>query len=377
MLSVPKSTTVVILQEYVPEYRVPFFEALARLLDRRGIQLVVAAGRPAAPQAQRNDESRGQLRYRPVPQREWRLLNRRVVFRATASARRGAQLVIMEQARRNADTYRLLLPYRPTRYALWGHGHDYTQDVGAVRRRLIALLTRRVDWFFAYTAAGADAVGRMGVPRDRITVVQNSTDTESLRSAMQALSHAKVGALVKELDLKGLTAVYVGALDGSKRLDLLVEAARRAWLLDQRFRLVVVGDGPLRTVIRSVGEVPWMKWVGHVQHAAIAPYLQCAEVMFNPGRVGLVAVDALTAGLPIVTVPGRHHAPELEYLESGRTVFFGDADPSVLAEKLVKLLRAPEQLSAARDACLRRAVDFSTTKMASNFAQGIMSALAR
>jgi hypothetical protein len=47
-----------------------------------------------------------------------------------------------------------------------------------------------------------------------------------------------------------------------------------------------------------------------------------SSAIWMPGRVGLVAVDALALGLPVLTTHFPFHAPELEYLVEGRSVHF-------------------------------------------------------
>lgn len=49
------TTEVAIVQPYVPNYRVPFFEGLRAELGDRGITLRVVAGRPSGAQATRGD----------------------------------------------------------------------------------------------------------------------------------------------------------------------------------------------------------------------------------------------------------------------------------------------------------------------------------
>ena len=46
---------VVIVQPYVPQYRLPFFERLTDTLAESGVELVVAAGSPEGAQAARGD----------------------------------------------------------------------------------------------------------------------------------------------------------------------------------------------------------------------------------------------------------------------------------------------------------------------------------
>lgn len=60
-------------------------------------------------------------------------------------------------------------------------------------------------------------------------------------------------------------------------------------------------------------------------------------MLLNPGRVGLVAVDALVLGLPVLTSDAGRHAPEIEYLTEGSDLFTVPATPTDLADAWLRL----------------------------------------
>jgi hypothetical protein len=211
---------VVILQEYIPNYRVAFFETLQAIALQEGIELIVACGRPRKAQAMRGDEATVAF-VTHLRQREWVVLGRRLVLRRVKEAIVDADLVILEQARRNLDAYLLLGPrcLRHQPVALWGHGRDYTRPTKAFDRWVSRRLTSRADWFFAYTVGGVKAVVAEGYPRGHTTVVQNSIDTTSLRESVASVPLELVRSFSRTHDLRGKTALFLGALDESKRRD--------------------------------------------------------------------------------------------------------------------------------------------------------------
>ena len=57
-----------------------------------------------------------------------------------------------------------------------------------------------------------------------------------------------------------------------------------------------------------------------------------ATGLLSPGRISLVAVDALVLGLPILTTSWPFHAPEVDYLPDGSSRLTGPNDPIGFAE---------------------------------------------
>jgi len=369
---------VVILQEYMPTYRVAFFEALHERALSEGIELVVACGRPREVQEMRGDA--GTVSFvRHLRQREWVILGRRMVIRRVVEAIAGADLVILEQARRNLDAYRLLFRRRHRNHlvALWGHGRDYIKPTSALDRFVRRWLTSRADWFFAYTKGGVEAVAAEGYPRARTTLVQNSIDTTTLRDSVAAVTRESIESFNDAHDLRGKTALFVGALDESKRLPFLREAAEQSHELDHCFRLLIAGDGDMRrTVERWASKHSWLAYVGPVSGVEKAVALASAQVLAMPGRVGLVAVDSFAAAVPLITTNWAWHAPEFEYLEDGHNSVVTADDPSVYARRLIELLNDQALLVELGAACIDANKVITAAAMAENFLAGIRGALA-
>ncbi|KGJ81788.1 hypothetical protein GY21_01575 [Cryobacterium roopkundense] len=368
---------VVILQEYIPTYRVPFFEALRARAAKEQIDVVVACGRPNGAQDLRGDSSTVEF-VQHLPQREVSVFGRRVVFRRVSKAIRGADLVILEQARRNLDSYWLLGPARrrTTRVALWGHGRDYTRRTKSLDRIVQRWLTRRADWFFAYTEGGVAAVTEQGYPRSRTTLVQNSIDTTRLRKQISAVTTTDTDSFRARHDLRGKTALFVGALDESKRLPFLLEAAKLVHNEDADFRLIVAGDGALRDEIESWARTEsWVTYLGQVGGDAKSVVLASAQVMAMPGRVGLVAVDSFAAATPIVTTDWAWHAPESEYLVDGVNAVITADDVGSFADALTETLANAPRLAGFAEACQAGSEQYTLEAMVENYVAGILSAL--
>ena len=89
--------------------------------------------------------------------------------------------------------------------------------------------------------------------------------------------------------------------------------------------------------------------LGQVGTVDVARAGAVSRLLLNPGRVGLVAVDALALGLPVLTTGAARHAPEIEYLREGADLRTVPATAELLAEAWLDLAATrPEARSASR-----------------------------
>lgn len=107
---------------------------------------------------------------------------------------------------------------------------------------------------------------------------------------------------------------YVGRLEADKGVDLLARAARQA-----RVRLRVVGVGPMSEMLaRDFPEVELLGWRSREELELL---IASARMLVMPTRTresfGLVALEALTSGVPVIASTNALIAEELERLGLG------------------------------------------------------------
>lgn len=359
-----------IVQEYVPLYRKALFDELARLARAEGDEVTVYAGRPSAMQAGRNDAVTDASWLRSIKQHEFRILHRRATVRLLPRSVWRADLIVVEQARRNLDLPILLLwPRSRRKTGLWGHGADHVTVPSRFDRFVSRALLRRAAWLFAYTPKGAVAAARTGMDTTRTTVVYNSVDSSTLRRDMASIPMSESRPPAR--------AAFIGGLDSSKRIEELIQIGEAAHAMEPRFRLTVAGDGVLRsTVTAAAARFAWFDFVGPVSGPAKAELLVRSDLLLLPGRVGLAAVDSLVAGRPIVTLADSTHAPEFEYLVPGETCFVAGS-VSGAAKTVVHLLRDRRALEVAQDRCRAASEQYSIEKTARYFHRGLHQAVGR
>ncbi|OAH09613.1 glycosyltransferase family 4 protein [Streptomyces jeddahensis] len=370
-------THVTVVQPYLARYRVPFFERLAADLALRGIDLTVAHGRPTGALAARGDSCRlpGSVQ---LAQRVFHIGGRELLWRRIGDLARGADVLILEQALRNLESYPWLACRGGPAVALFGHGRTYTRRAGPLARAAKSALTRRADWFFAYTEQGARHVAREGFPADRITVVDNAIDTTALAAAVDAVTEEELAAFRRRHALEpGRTALYLGGLDGPKRIPFLLAAAAHAAERLPGFRLLVAGDGEERARVRAAQAAGrCVVYLGPLSGRAKALAGAASDVLMLPGLVGLAAVDSFALRCPLVASPDADHAPEFGYLEHGRNALIVPGGARAYGEAVAGLLTRPALLETLRRACRSDAARYTVEGMSARSVEGIERLLA-
>lgn len=372
---------VVVLQEFLPHYRLPFFEALDRRLEQQGRDFHLVFGSAATDDTRRRAATA--LRSSAeCPVRSFRTLGVRLVWQPTRCGLPPADLVIVEQGSRLALNYVLMVRRRTggPMLGLWGHGTNRA----ATRKSRLGEWTKRLlitqcDWWFAYSDGVASYVESMGVPRSRITSVGNATDTVSLASATAAQTADNQASTRARYSLgDGPIVLVLGSLYAERRIDVLFDVADVLRGMRPDAVIAIAGGGPMadevanlaatRTNVRSLGTLhgPDLAAVGAV-----------SSISINVGVVGLGILDSFALGLPMIACDLMGHGPEIDYLADGVNglLLAEDASAQDFATALVGLLgdeQRRRQLAAASQDVANEA---TIERMAERFSLGIASAL--
>lgn len=372
-----RPATLLVVQRRLTHYRVPFFAALRSALAARGVRLRLVVGDPTAAERARGDE--GVLPWAEyVPCRY--AMGGRLCWQDLRPSLRGADLVVVTQENKLLFNWALLLrPPAGLRVALWGHGRNFQTEGQADGRtrglseRFKCWLSRRADWWFAYTELSARSVRGFGYPAPRITTLNNAVDSATLRLDVANCRRGDLAALRRRLGLGGgRVGLFLGSLYREKRLDLLLDAAQLVRASMPDFQLIIAGGGPEeRSVRQRAAALDWVHPVGPVAGARKIEWLAVAEVLIAPGAVGLGLVEAFAAGVPMVVCEGGGHGPELAYLESGVNGLLVPATPQVLARAVLSLLQEVPLVQRLREGCRAAADRYTLEAMVANFCDGV------
>lgn len=372
------STRVLIIQPYIPEYRVRFLSELRQALAHRGIELFVAAGRPQGALSNRGDSSSLQLDYR-LEERTLAIGHKRIHWRQIQEVLRELKpgYVIVEQAIKNLEIYSLLMNqmHGGPRVALWGQGRSYSAKQSKMAALVKQRVTRQSDWFFAYTQSGADHVISRGFPSTRVSVLGNTIDTEELQSHLAGITRADVSAFKREFGLsEGRTGLFLGAVDDVKGIDFLLAASSRIFSELPGYTQLIAGEGVRSKDVESLQRAGWpIRYLGRVSGESKAIALAAADILTIPQWVGLVAVDSIVAARPIVTTNHTSHSPEFDYLIHGTNALVTRHDVNAYAQGVTGLLKDQEYLESLKRGLKISAGHHTLEGMVSSFASGVSS----
>lgn len=374
-----KKTTILLAERRLTHYRMPMFECLRTELDKAGVVLRFVHGQPTTDELKKGDE--GHLPWAErVTNRYWRVGGKDLCWQPLPADIGTVDLVILNQENSLLSNYPFLFKRSRNRplVAFFGHGANLqSSSPNGLRERFKRWSTSRVDWWFAYTGMSVKLVSDCGFPLERITDVENAVDTAVMSADMAGLRADDLAALRQRLSLEGKhVALYLGSLYAEKRLDFLIAAADRLHARDATFRLVIVGDGPLREEInRACEDRPWCLWVGAQTGRDKVLYLALASVILNPGLVGLGILDSFVAGVPMVTTDCGLHSPEVAYLRQqvNGVMTKNNLDSFVeSAERIFLDQLYREKLAAG---CGEGARHYTVENMAKRFSAGIVQCL--
>ena len=315
----------------------------------------------------------------PVPTRWVSIRGHDIALRSLGPTIRSLKpnLIVVEQALHNLETYPLFAQAMLTNaeIGMWGHGRSYSTSQSEQAAAAKQWLTRRTKWFFAYTQAGADHAVDRGFPRVRTSVLNNTTDTAALRRELDRVSAQEVGKFRTDLGLEtGKTALFMGGIDDSKGISFLLESVP---LIVERlpgFTLLIAGDGSRKDVVQAAQASGMaIRYLGRLEGAEKALALRASDIMAIPEWIGLVAIDSLTAGRPIVTTHHHSHSPEHEFLEDSITCMYAEHQPPAYARAVVDLLTDGQRLSVMQQACVVKSKEFSIELMADRFIEGLLT----
>jgi len=327
-------TEVAIVQPYLPQYRLPFFNGLSEALREHGVRLRVIAGQATKEQAQRGDSAQASW-LEPVATRTLSIGSRNLALANTSHLWRGSDAVIVPHQGSSLDALVAALGRHPRRVGVWGHIASYTSPLNPIDGAIERWQLLRAQHVFAYMPGGAAFARGHGVPAGRITTVMNTIDTTSLEASLAQATEADVVAFREQHHVPDIPYLsYVGGLDRSKRVEVLAESLAVLHSRGSDVHIVVAGRGEQEHLLRPAEARGQATLVGYADVDTKAVILKGSEAIANPGRVGLIAVDALTSRRTIITTQWPWHAPEIEYLRVNENLFMSADNAPAFADAL-------------------------------------------
>jgi len=176
------------------------------------------------------------------------------------------------------------------------------------------------------------------IPEKRFMVISNGIDVQGARDRTEALPSAEDLKTASGFAPSDRVLVSVARLMPQKNHRLLLEGFRLFRMKHPEFRLAIVGDGPLRSMLESRADED-VRFFGHQDD--VWPFYRFAEALVSTSDIeGMsnVMLEALASGLPIVAT---RTAGTDELVTEGMNGFFiQKSTPEALAAALDTFVRA-------------------------------------
>ena len=191
---------------------------------------------------------------------------------------------------------------------------------------------------------------------ERYTVVPTGTNLEPFVNADGKTLRAEKGWQDETI------LISVGRLAPEKNWETLLQAFAKVYPKHPNLRLVLIGDGPakdsLQALAAELGIAERVTFTGSVPFEEVPAYLKAADV-FSFASVtetqGLVTIEAMAAGLPVVAVDG---SGTRDIVEHGKQGFLVENDADALAKGLNKLLSDAQKMKRFSHNALKKANSF-------------------
>jgi glycosyltransferase involved in cell wall biosynthesis len=361
-------------------YRKPFFTQLRSALQNDGIDLRVAYSNPNSVHAARNDGAELPDAWGLRVKGYW--FANRFLYQPLWKQIALADMVIVGPEIKYLINPVLLImsALRIKTVAFWGLGPNVHPDRSISAEWIKEHFFTKVDWWFAYTESVSDYLRKKGMPADRITNVQNASDTVDLRRLMGEVPEERVAAAKETLTgaRDSLVGLYCGLIGEIKALPLLLDAARLVKQKCREFHLVLIGNGPDRPWLESaIADEPWIHYLGSKYGRESALYYKMSDVFLLAGTAGLAVVDSFAAGLPMLATHLTTHPPEISYLVDGENGRVAPHDPEAFAATILEVLSNPALMAKLRHGARASGSLHTMETMVGNFRAGIKTCLER
>ena len=215
---------------------------------------------------------------------------------------------------------------------------------------------RYLRWFynrcvvtFAPSASTRDQLRQHGI--GRVSLWERGLDPAAFSPRFRSEElRARIGASDRPLLL------YVGRLVREKNLAELVLAGAALQARGVRFKLALVGDGPMAAELKQ--RLPHAHFAGFQEGADLARWYASADLFVFPSTTetfGNVLLEAFASGLPVVAV-NQGAARDLVTADNGALTEPGD--PAGFAAAIHALLDRPSHLTQLACAAMQTAARF-------------------
>ena len=251
-----------------------------------------------------------------------------------------------------------------TKVIYYTHGYNHQADfdrsstVDGITERIRKAYFACSDALIVYTEANKAYLENAGI-KTKVFVSHNTLDTPTLLERQANVSNEVINNLKQSYGIKNnqRIIVYLGRMIAEKEVHLFIELMRELCKSKSgRYFGIAIGDGLLLNDLKELSKGLPIHFAGHVTGQNLSDHLACSDCMFIPSHVGLAVIEAFCAGLPFITCDGRHHSPEIDYIQHDvNGLILESVDPQHMALKISGLLEDEEALTRMSGQALKTA----------------------
>jgi glycosyltransferase involved in cell wall biosynthesis len=189
--------------------------------------------------------------------------------------------------------------------------------------------------------------------------------------AMRRRPDHQLAVALREWAAGAFVVLAVGRLVYYKGIDVLLDALSTT----RHIRLVVAGDGPLRGRLErhsaALGIADRVRWLGEVTDDELVGTLSAADLFVLPSvarseAFGLVQVEAMAAGLPVVSTR-LGTSVEIVNVDGSTGIVIEPNSPAVLADAIQTIADDAALRARLATGALRRAEDFDESRLVERY----------
>jgi glycosyltransferase involved in cell wall biosynthesis len=375
------SQYVLIVYKFLPQYRKPFFELLKKRLKEHGVELSLIYGDGGTEDRKKKDLV--EIDWAEfVPNKIFTCYGRDLYWQPVLQQVHKHDLVIVEQASKLLVNYYLQLRHilKIGKFAFWGHGRNFqAKPEDWLAEQLKTRYSIYTDWWFVYNETSKKVVSSLGFSEQKITILQNSTDTRALKQYLDALTEQSRQLVRQKYGIFSQnTCVFCGGMYKDKKLQFLLDAAHKIKEAIPDFELVFIGAGPEQNKIESEAQkYTWIHYLGPKFEQEKVELFSICKLYLMPGLVGLGIIDSFCLGVPLITTDIPIHSPEIEYLINNENGVMTNYNICAYAETVIRLLRETNLYNDLKNGALASGELYSVENMVDNFVQGVLSVLGK
>jgi len=199
-----------------------------------------------------------------------------------------------------------------------------------------------------------------------ITVIPNGVNTKRFKPEKNSFLRKTL-----HISKNDKIVVYVGRIAREKSIDFLIRSFAKAAKKEKNVQFVIVGDGPerknLEKLISKLKISERVFLMGFVEHKDITKIYQSADIFVFSSTTetqGLVVLEAMSCGLPVITVKDWVFE---EFIENGVDGFMVEKKESVFAGKILEVLENENLRKKISENARKKALKFSLKEIAKKF----------